>query len=422
MLLEDSNQVEIIDDQANDGDDDLIDLYKEDALVAWIDHISRIKLLTADEEIDLAKKKDRGDKQALCQLIEANYRLVFSIAKKYRAKSSLSIADIVQEGNIGLFRAAELFDWRMGYKFSTFATYWIKQAISRAIAIKGREIRLPVHLIEDISKLNKTELVLQHDLGRPPTYLELVSKTGWLPEKISYIREDVDFIEPISLDTPTGELGDDTLLDMVADLDIKLPCDIVARDSLRCTVRRLVDLLDEREKNVIIFRFGLNGSSPKTLDEVGQIFSLTRERIRQIEKRALKQLRSMALEEDMFFNDDTESYAPSSARSFQKKILTDKSWCMTPYQYSAIALTIVGVFLNDKRTIFSEEKAAKIMGVSINILRNYVSCGLNKLAKFNDGIVPQRDRKIITRLRVLHNSRFCVRLPSKIAKNIKLYI
>lgn len=403
------------DDGANSEDESR----QDDAHRAWRQKIRQFPLLTAKEEVALAKRKDKGDQEAFHRLMEANLRLVVSIAKKHISgvDSSLTVDDLVQEGNLGLSRAVKKFDYRMGCKFSTYATPWIRQMITRAIAQQSRDIQLPIQANEKMLGLNKAYAQLQHNLGRPPTDNELARETGWTPIQVCQIK-DMDFIEPVSLDTPIGELDEDTLLDIIADKDSDTPEHTVVRQIVGDKVMELVEGLNEREKEVLKLRFGLNGSSPKTLDEIGVIFKLTRERIRQIEKRGLKRLRSRMSGESIF-SDESDAPATSSVAAVKKRQPTERSYLMTPLQYTAVALVFTGVFAGGRRRFFSEEEAAAVMDVSVRQLRSHVSCGLNKLAKFNGGKAPPRDRQTITRLRALHNARFRTRLSSQAVQKIK---
>lgn len=418
----DERKIEVADVNISDEDDGTNrddELFREDTLGAWRQYIRRIPLLTAEEEVALAKRKDKGDQEAFHRLMEANFRLVVSIARRYISGvgGSLTVDDLVQEGNVGLDRAVKKFDYRLGYKFSTYATPWINQAISRAIAHQSRNIQLPIQVRDKIKRLNKAFVRLQHDLGRPPTDNELANETGWTPNQVRQVK-DLDFIEPIPLDLPIGEDGEDTLLDMIANENSDRPEYTVVGQSVNDIVRELVGKLNEREKEVLIRRFGLNGGPAKTLDEVGAAFQVTRERIRQIEKKGLKRLRAMVLKEGIF-SDESAAPVTSSAPAVKKRQLTERSCLMTPLQYTAVALVITGVVASGRRRFFSEEEAAAVMDISVRILRNHVSCGLNKLAKFNGGKVPQRDRQTITRLRALHNAHFCVRLSSQVVEKIK---
>lgn len=295
------------------------DLLAEDSLKAWWRYIHRIPLLTAQEEIDLAKRVERGDEEAFRRMVEANLRLVGNIARKCRrfAGQSLTLADLVQEGNVGLIRAVKKFDYRKGYKFSTYASYWIRQAIMRAIAEQGRSIRLPVHMVESVSKASKAAAVLIQELGRAPSLTELALELGISEDKTQEIIEKMP--EPVSLDMPIGEEEDSILLDFIEDKVGQSPLDAAQLSALRDEIERALSTLTPREQEVLRLRYGLDGGYPRTLDEVGTHFSLTRERIRQIEKMALKKLRrSQPLRE-------TASHVirrPSSRRG-RKRVLKD---------------------------------------------------------------------------------------------------
>ncbi len=267
------------------------DLLAEDSLKAWWRYIHRIPLLTAQEEVDLAKRVERGDEEAFRRMVEANLRLVGNIARKCRrfAGQSLTLADLVQEGNVGLIRAVKKFDYRKGYKFSTYASYWIRQAIMRAIAEQGRSIRLPVHMVESVSKASKAAAVLIQELGRAPSLTELALELGISEDKTQEIIEKMP--EPVSLDMPVGEEEDSILLDFIEDKVGQSPLDAAQLSALRDAIERALSTLTPREQEVLRLRYGLDGGYPRTLDEVGTYFSLTRERIRQIEKMALKKLR-----------------------------------------------------------------------------------------------------------------------------------
>lgn len=270
------------------------DLLGEDSLKAWWRYIHRIPLLTAAEEVELARRAERGDDVAYRRMIEANLRLVGNIARKCRrfAGQSLSLADLVQEGNVGLIRAVKKFDYRKGYKFSTYASYWIRQAIMRAIAEQGRSIRLPVHMVESVSKATRATAMLIQELGRSPSLFELAGELGIAEDKAQEIVDRMP--EPVSLDTPVGEEEDTVLLDFIPDLVSSSPTDSANRNAVCEEIRKALNDLTPREQEVLRLRYGLDGGYPRTLDEVGTHFQLTRERIRQIEKLALKKLRRIA--------------------------------------------------------------------------------------------------------------------------------
>lgn len=265
----------------------------DESSISWWRHIRRIPLLTAQEEVLLAKRIEKGDRAAFEQMVEANLRLVGSIIRKFlrSAGPHMTLADLVQEGNVGLIRAVKKFDYRMGYKFSTYASYWIRQAVVRAIAEQGRSIRLPVHLVESVGKMNKAYAVLHQELGRAPTVSELSLELNWREDETRDILDRTE--EPLSLDTPMGDKQDGyTLADFVEDRS----CESPSNGATNFVLRRELNLafnavLTEREQEVLRLRYGLTGMNPKTLDEIGKHFRLTRERVRQIEKAALKKLR-----------------------------------------------------------------------------------------------------------------------------------
>jgi len=266
--------------------------FREDSLKTWWRHAHSIPLLTAEEEVQLAKRIEQGDRAAFNQMVEANLRLVGNIARKFLrfAGPSMTLADLIQEGNIGLIRAVNKFDYRKGYKFSTYASYWIRQAIVRAIAEQSRAIRLPVHIVEYVSKANKASALLLQKLGRVPTLAEISAEMGWQEEQTREVVERL--AEPISLDVPLGDEEDCTLADFVEDQDGISPHEAASRFVLRLQLDRAIeDLLTEREKEVLRLRYGLTGARPQTLEEIGRHFDLTRERIRQIELTALRKLR-----------------------------------------------------------------------------------------------------------------------------------
>jgi len=263
-----------------------------DSIQMYLKEIGRVPLLSPEEEIELAKRKDRGDKEAIKILIEANLRLVVSIAKKFIGYG-LSFLDLIQEGNLGLFRAVEKFDWRKGYKFSTYATWWIRQAITRALADHSRMIRIPVHMVESINRFKKTSRWLMQTLGREPTPEEIAMEFG---EPLENIRHLIEISQDIvSLETPIG--GDDDqeteLGDLVEDIKTLTPERIAAVKLLRDYMKEVVKGLPKRERKILEMRFGLVDGVAHTLEEIGQEHNVTRERIRQIEVAALEKLREM---------------------------------------------------------------------------------------------------------------------------------
>ena len=263
----------------------------DDPVRMYLREIGRIKLLTADEEIDLARKIIQGGNVgaiAKRKLVQANLRLVVSIAKKYVGRGML-VLDLIQEGNLGLIRAAEKFDHERGYKFSTYATWWIRQAITRAIADQARTIRIPVHMVETINKLKKVTRKLAQELSRKPTEDELAQEMNI---SISKLREIIKVAqEPLSLETPIGKEEDSRLGDFIEDKDADAPVKTVAHELLREDLAEVLSGLSPRERDVLRLRFGMDDGRQRTLEEVGQLFGVTRERIRQIEAKALRKLR-----------------------------------------------------------------------------------------------------------------------------------
>ncbi len=263
----------------------------DDPVRIYLREIGRIKLLTADEEIDLARKIVAGGNSgavAKRKLVQANLRLVVSIAKKYVGRGMLFL-DLIQEGNLGLIRAAEKFDHERGYKFSTYATWWIRQAITRAIADQARTIRIPVHMVETINKLKKVTRKLAQELARKPSEEELSAEMGI---SINKLREIIKVAqEPLSLETPIGKEEDSRLGDFIEDKDADAPVKTVAHELLREDLAEVLGSLSPRERDVLRLRFGMDDGRQRTLEEVGQLFGVTRERIRQIEAKALRKLR-----------------------------------------------------------------------------------------------------------------------------------
>jgi RNA polymerase primary sigma factor len=261
-----------------------------DSLRLFMREIGKVPLLTADQEVSLAKRVERGDVAAKKQMIEANLRLVVSIAKPYVGRG-LSLLDLIQEGSLGLIRAVEKFDYRRGFKFSTYAHWWIRQAVTRALADKARTIRLPVHMFERLTRVTRTERQLVQRLGREPQPDEIAAELELTSEQVREILRMARF--PVSLEKPIGEREDAKLADLVEDELAESPFD-VASVSLRCAdIEHTLAALPERERRVIELRFGLHGGQPQTLDEVGRTFGVTRERIRQIENNTLKTLASL---------------------------------------------------------------------------------------------------------------------------------
>jgi RNA polymerase primary sigma factor len=258
-----------------------------DPVRMYLKEIGRVSLLTAAEEVELAQKAEKGSLAAKERLINSNLRLVVSIAKKYVGRG-LSLLDLIEEGNIGLMRAVEKFDWRKGYKFSTYATWWIRQAITRAIADQARTIRIPVHMVETINRFIRTSRKLMQELGREPTPDEVAKEMGIEPEKVREIIKVSQ--EPTSLEAPVGEEKDSTLGDFIPDEEIR-PEDQASVELLKSHLAEVLDTLNDREKKVLRLRFGLEDGRQRTLEEVGREFGVTRERIRQIEAKAIRKLR-----------------------------------------------------------------------------------------------------------------------------------
>ncbi|MBE3592891.1 MAG: RNA polymerase sigma factor RpoD [Thermoanaerobacter sp.] len=260
----------------------------DDPVRMYLKEIGKIPLLTPEEEIELAKRIEQGDEEAKKRLIEANLRLVVSIAKRYVGRGMLFL-DLIQEGNLGLLKAVEKFDYRKGYKFSTYATWWIRQAITRAIADQARTIRIPVHMVETINKLIRVQRQLLQELGREPTPEELAKEMGMPEEKVREIMKIAQ--EPVSLETPIGEEEDSHLGDFIPDEDAPAPAEAAAFTMLKEQLMDVLDTLTPREEKVLRLRFGLDDGRARTLEEVGKEFNVTRERIRQIEAKALRKLR-----------------------------------------------------------------------------------------------------------------------------------
>ncbi|WML47484.1 RNA polymerase sigma factor RpoD [Neobacillus sp. PS3-34] len=279
------------------GDDEEFDLNDlsvppgvkiNDPVRMYLKEIGRVDLLSAEEEISLAKRIEEGDEEAKRRLAEANLRLVVSIAKRYVGRGMLFL-DLIQEGNMGLIKAVEKFDYRKGYKFSTYATWWIRQAITRAIADQARTIRIPVHMVETINKLIRVQRQLLQDLGREPTPEEIAEDMDLTPDKVREILKIAQ--EPVSLETPIGEEDDSHLGDFIEDQDATSPSEHAAYELLKEQLEDVLDTLTDREENVLRLRFGLDDGRTRTLEEVGKVFGVTRERIRQIEAKALRKLR-----------------------------------------------------------------------------------------------------------------------------------
>ena len=272
-----------------------------DALQLFLKDIGKVRLLTAQEEVDLAKRIERGDLDAKQRMVESNLRLVVSIAKNYR-NQGLPFLDLIQEGTIGLVRAAEKFDYRKGFKFSTYATWWIRQAIARALADKARTIRIPVHIVEKLNKIRRAERRLVTELGREPTPDEIAAVVGIDPDEVDSIKRSAQ--APVSLEKPVGDEEESEFGQFIADERAESPYERAAEILTKEALREALENLSYRERRVLELRYGLGGEHPRTLDEVGRTFNVTRERIRQIENQSLKKLQSLA--EAQKLRDDVE--------------------------------------------------------------------------------------------------------------------
>lgn len=284
IILDEEDEVEVekIDLSIPDG------VSIEDPVRMYLKEIGKVPLLSAEEEIELAKRMELGDVEAKKRLAEANLRLVVSIAKRYVGRGMLFL-DLIQEGNLGLIKAVEKFDYRKGYKFSTYATWWIRQAITRAIADQARTIRIPVHMVETINKLIRVSRQLLQELGREPTPEEIAAEMNMPVERVREILKISQ--EPVSLETPIGEEEDSHLGDFIQDDNVPVPADAAAFTLLKEQLQEVLETLTEREQKVLTLRFGLEDGRARTLEEVGKEFNVTRERIRQIEAKALRKLR-----------------------------------------------------------------------------------------------------------------------------------
>lgn len=270
-------------------DDIIVQVNVDDPVKMYLKDIGKVPLLSSDEEIDLAKRMAEGDQAAKAKLSESNLRLVVSIAKRYVSRSNMQFLDLIQEGNIGLLKAVEKFDFTKGFRFSTYATWWIRQSITRAIADQARTIRVPVHMVETINKLARIQRQLTLELNREPSEEELAQKMGTSVEKIREIYKISQ--EPVSLETPIGEEDDSHLGDFIKDESNMSPEEYATNEMLKDEISDVLLTLTEREEKVIRLRFGLEDGKSRTLEEVGQLFGVTRERIRQIEAKALRKLR-----------------------------------------------------------------------------------------------------------------------------------
>jgi RNA polymerase primary sigma factor len=262
-----------------------------DSLQLFLKDIGKVDLLTAAQEVELAKRIERGEHRAKQEMVEANLRLVVSIAKRYR-NQGLPFLDLIQEGTIGLVRAAEKFDHRKGFKFSTYATWWIRQAVARALADKGRTIRMPVHIVEKLNKIVRSERKLRAELGREPTSSEIARDVELTPDEVEQIRRSSQ--APVSLEKPVGDDEESEFGHFLTDESEPLPEEAAEVELRKATLIRVLGTLSLRERRVLELRYGLNGEHPCTLDEVGRAFNVTRERIRQIENQSLKKLRALA--------------------------------------------------------------------------------------------------------------------------------
>jgi RNA polymerase primary sigma factor len=284
----------VADDVADEADQDEYDLSVpegiglDDPVRMYLKEIGRVPLLTAEEEVELAKRIEQGDQEAARKLAEANLRLVVSIAKRYVGRG-MQLLDLIQEGNLGLIKAVEKFDYRKGFKFSTYATWWIRQAITRSIADQARTIRIPVHMVETINKLTRVSRNLLQELGRAPTPEEIAEEMDMPPERVREIMKIAQ--EPVSLETPIGEEEDSHLGDFIEDQEATAPAEAAAFTMLQEQLEEVLESLTPREQQVLKLRFGLEDGRGRTLEEVGQVFGVTRERIRQIEAKALRKLR-----------------------------------------------------------------------------------------------------------------------------------
>ena len=293
LMLDDDMDIDGLDDE-EEVELDKIDLSVpegvsiEDPVRMYLKEIGKVPLLSAEEEIELAKKMEQGDENAKKRLAEANLRLVVSIAKRYVGRGMLFL-DLIQEGNLGLIKAVEKFDYRKGYKFSTYATWWIRQAITRAIADQARTIRIPVHMVETINKLIRVSRQLLQELGREPTPEEIAEEMNMPVDRVREILKISQ--EPVSLETPIGEEEDSHLGDFIQDDNVPVPADAAAFTLLKEQLVEVLSTLTDREQKVLRLRFGLDDGRARTLEEVGKEFNVTRERIRQIEAKALRKLR-----------------------------------------------------------------------------------------------------------------------------------
>jgi RNA polymerase primary sigma factor len=290
----DELQIEVVAADEEDepvGEEVEVQEVSTDALQLFLKDVGRVDLLTAAQEVELAKRIERGDHRAKQEMVEANLRLVVSIAKRYR-NQGLPFLDLIQEGTIGLVRAAEKFDYRKGFKFSTYATWWIRQAVARALADKARTIRMPVHVVEKLNKIVRSERKLRAELGREPNAAEIARDLDLTTDEVEQIRRTAQ--SPVSLEKPVGDEEESEFGHFITDETVPLPEEAAEVTLRKETLERILGQLSSRERRVLELRYGLNGEHPRTLDEVGRAFNVTRERIRQIENQSLKKLRALA--------------------------------------------------------------------------------------------------------------------------------
>ena len=279
-------------ERSDEPEDEESEPQLRDPLKLYVRQIGDGRLLTRDEERELARRKDAGDEAAKRRLIEGNLRLVMSITRNY-TKAGVPLLDLIQEGNLGLIRAVEKFDYRMGYKLSTYATWWIRQAVTRALADQGRLIRLPVHVADQVRRVVRSRRVLAQKLNRDPTIAEMAKESGFPESRVKYLLELVE--DPVSLETPVGD-GDSLYSDLIEDESMQQPEAAIAESLQSVELRQALDRLEPRLRDILERRFGLAGSHPQTLEFIGKELGITRERVRQLETRALKELRQTAPE------------------------------------------------------------------------------------------------------------------------------
>jgi RNA polymerase primary sigma factor len=285
------HDIEIVDGAVEEVPDEVARELSTDSLQLFLRDVGKVDLLTAAQEVELAKRIERGDHRAKQEMVEANLRLVVSIAKRYR-NQGLPFLDLIQEGTIGLVRAAEKFDYRKGFKFSTYATWWIRQAVARALADKARTIRMPVHVVEKLNKIVRSERKLRAELGREPLSTEIARDLDLTVEEVDAIRRSAQ--TPVSLEKPVGDEEESEFGHFLTDETMPLPDEEADTTFRKEALLKILGSLSTRERRVLELRYGLNGERPRTLDEVGRTFNVTRERIRQIENQSLKKLRALA--------------------------------------------------------------------------------------------------------------------------------